>query len=543
MGNLMSRQGAMGVIHTDDAFAPMRDVAIDNKSEKDLEELFNKAKAYLEGEELKYYHQFFPQVSSLEEFLEEVRKLFDKNSIDGKIFKRFSNAELIHLLPKNELSKKEKFYARSPKIRFIFEGAQDSIKIGDNEGWITVTPKNITIVKNYLNQALKRTEYGRFSGEKLTNEFIDIFNKDSVIDAYEITINDSPEPIKTIQDDREFKIEQTFQPDWTKNYMKELRNSANKEEADRVRELVKEALMKLKAFVFKDINEASTPLKLAMTNTWNELFPPGADVLTYDFFFEGTNYIKALIGQFGEFSRKVHDLYLQYYTHGRSSHLMVDMIGSIFEGGQEPRSDLQIMLACGAKIGYQSKNIDNTTSIETNTTAALIEKNFGSEVTTALVNYFKNLTYQQKLGKKFIEDLEKIFADRFFQAMNLNVNSELDSIQTNTFYFIGGDKIVPASRIIQTLWARENQKPSFTIHTAGIKGYSTAEYEAGDPAKFVELKYWHYPKGINSNGSKMILGDNNESDFQSAASRISISTSFSISALLNSGEFDIFRKI
>ena len=148
---------------------------------------------------------------------------------------------------------------------------------------------------------------------------------------------------------------------------------------------------------------------------WGYRLPVGEDMLLRNFFFEGKNYQKALLGQPGEFYNKVILLYLSKKVNNPVG---INIIGSLLKGGQQPHSDLQIMVGLNADIGFQTKNVNvhSKKNIKANTNADLIRNNFGDNMISVLVNYFTNTDYAPS-HNDVLDSIKDILEDRFFQAI------------------------------------------------------------------------------------------------------------------------------
>ena len=525
------------VIHTNSTYAPDLNVNITN-DKGEIDALFDQAFNHLKEQELAFYHQFFSDVNDIDTFIQRIRDLLNKSENDMKCLKSFSNIQLSKYLPDRTPAYFEQGH------RIILKG--DAAKIdcnytGENfkmSGiiYIDVVPENAQRIKHLLNVGLGRTNKVTAFDEntnKITSNLVDMLRKQRFGDLFTIQEATSPQsnPLLT-----EFDIRTVSKAKYNKENIEQLlKDPSRKEEASKLRMEARKSLYAMRDFIFSKMSGTTPAFQEAVKETWKEIFPSVSDdILLRNFFFEGENYIKSLLGQGGEFFNDVIIRYLNKVVPNDNP-ILVQIIGSSIKGGQQPHSDLQIMLACGANINFQTKNIDSQRRIETNTNAELIAKNFGNGVIVPLVNYYANASYSSTHGD-IIPEIEELLSNRFFEAMNLNIREGLDNLQTNTFYFVGGNNIIPGSEIIQHLRV---SNPTFSITGGNVNSYTDFGYAAGDPPTFIELKYWKYPKGQNH--GKMIPWVKNEYDFNAAARSISISTSFSVSALINTGRFEIFN--
>lgn len=550
-------EGQLGVIHPRGSMGPpINALILNNKDNVSLS--YQQAYDYLRGQELAFYHSFFPTVNDLESFLEKVRELFRKNEKDKAILDGLTNVNLKRFLPDYEPPVFERGYrlvihGDSALIDFTKLNSEN-IEVDDNgQIYISVVPENAQFIKSILNKALGRK--GENGSRNKINAFDDSNNKittnlskmlrlteqqqsKNITGALKVEVGTKPER-KEIEvfDVVKFATKSNGSGYWTKKEMAELYKNKNSEEAKAAREEIKKAILYIHDFLFKDYNQASPKMQKAMKTVWNQLMG-GRDILQQDFFFEGQNYTKIVLGQIGEFAHHVWTEYLRLNAEDKAiPPKLVQIIGSDFINGQQYHSDLEIMLACGAKVNQQTKNVNEDRKIPVNTNAALVEPLFGREIISPLVNYFAALDYQAEHGD-LLKYFKQIFENDFYSAMNLNVSSKLNAVadQMNTFYFIGGRNLIPGSVIIETLQKRQqnNSGPQFEISGGAVEGYTEEDFEK----KYKKHYIWRYEKG--GYGEEMVPSSFNTPLYQKDAAKISIQTSFSIPALLKSGNFRIF---
>lgn len=539
--------GELGVIHTKSSYAPDLSVSIVNGKDS-MSINIQGAIAHLRDKELQFYHSFFPEVNSLEGFLKKVRELFEANEKDRQIFEGFTNANLQKFLP----DYKPPVFERGYKITFIGDAQNinfeklntqnDSIivEVLKGEKSISVVPENAQIIKKIINAGLNRTQnFNAFrDNDTISKNLAKLLSTNEsnkiIEDVFEVEVGDAPKR-KEIEvfDVVKFASKSNGQGFWKKSDLAKLRKSdRNLPEVQAAIKEIKESINYIKNFLFKDYNSASDSMKKAMDSAWNGI-GGNKDILAQDFFFEGENYKKIILGQIGEFS----NLVLNYYLKNNRSNKAIPpklmaIIGSDFENGQQYHSDIEIMLACGADVNQQTKNINEESQIPVNTNALLIAPNFGDEFITPLVNLFANSDYRGAT----IDDFKKVLEKFYYAAMNLNINDQLNQKQMNTFYFIGGEHLIPASEILKTLDVR-TKRPSFNISGGNVSKNSDQGYREN----FSDYFYWKYPSGsVDVEPDDMTSTEKNISAYNKAASSISIQTSFSIPALLKSGSFKIF---
>lgn len=522
-------KGENSVIHTKSAYAPELEVTVSSGGYS-LDALYNNAYNHLRQAELSFYHQFFSDVNDIDTFIARIRKIFNDAEGVESYLKRFTNANLSKFLPKKkpyfEQGYKIRVTGDLEKIAFDYSGPSCYMK-GDL--YIAITPENAQLIKHILNTVLNRSGNNKFQDtNKVTDNLVKTLRSKGN-ELFEIVGSTSP-----VKKQQSLDITAVTKQEYNQgkdSEINKLLNSNSPEAKQRLGEIrsdMRKSLNEMKQFLFSGM-PADPDLRRAVEETWKSVVPVGEDMLLRNYFFEGGNYLKALLGQTGEFYNKV---ILSYLSKKVNNPMGVEIIGSLLKGGKQPHTDLQIMTALGADIGFQTKNVSGRRNIDVNTDASLIQKNFGPNVVSALVNYWTNSSYDRGV----IEEVKELLEDRFFQAMNLNVSPELDKMQTNTFYFAGGQHLIPGSEIIKEIMSLSAvERPHFDIKGGNVTPSGSDESYKGN---FME--YWKYPKGENSNPDMMEATPKNAPAFNAAASSISIQTSFSLSALMDSGRFRIF---
>lgn len=526
-------EGENLVIHTNSSYGPELSASL-KSGNYNLDALYQSAYDYLRNAELSFYHQFFSDVNDIDTFLSKVRDIFSKATGVKEYLERFTNKNLSQFLPGKDLSLFERGYRIeiTGDMKPIIQGFKtDTVEVNGTL-YLKVNPQNVQVIRALLNNKLKYTGNSRFEdNDKITRNLINTLSTQGER-LFNIDFSTSPQSPSTKTFDIHNVTKQKYNKD---NIDKLLKSNApeDKQKLEKLRMDMRKSLNEMKQFLLSGI-PADNDLQKAVEETWNSVLPVGEDMLLRNFFFEGKNYQKALLGQPGEFYNKVILLYLSKKVNNP---IGINIIGSLLKGGQQPHSDLQIMVGLNADIGFQTKNVNvhNKKNIKANTNADLIRNNFGDNMISVLVNYFTNTDYAPS-HSDVLDSIKDVLEDRFFQAMNLNIAPELDSMQTNTFYFVSGENIVPCSEIIKEIQLGAAERPQFEISGKVSPSLSNQGYKDN----FTEYFYWKYPKGENSNPSSMIPTDKNNPAFNRAAQNISIQTSFSLTALIDSGRFEIF---
>ncbi len=262
------------------------------------------------------------------------------------------------------------------------------------------------------------------------------------------------------------------------------------------------------------------------------------------FFFEGVNLSKGLLGAGGEFQVKLISTYVSMVTGNGA---LSQIIGGIIEDNRaEPRSDVQIIKELGGDIGtfiagIQVKNVneDTQTHLSISSDLELIAPNLPGAFRDTLANSMFNTDIKAMVGD--VEALLKKYVETYFwRAMNLNVHADLNPSHTNTFYFVSGTHLVPASEIIQNMVARASagvSEPQFTIK--GIQNPSMGDEDFaerhGIDRKPTFIDYWD-PIRYLGFGEGSVLGVNtaNVSLYNSLLAGVSINTEFNINAVISS---------
>ena len=262
--------------------------------------------------------------------------------------------------------------------------------------------------------------------------------------------------------------------------------------------------------------------------------------LKEDFFFEGKNLVKGVLGNPGEFALDLALNYANLKSRQYGNIALSGIIGDIVQGNRgQPRSDYECLVAIGegdevGHIGMQVKNYDASkfNDIEVNTDLGLMAPNLGEDITTSLANYKFNASIAKELGN--MSGMLGDYLEKFiWRALNFDVNPNLTPEHTNTFYFLGGNKLIPVSEFMMSLGnpggkknlAKEYfsdkkeiiEKPETTV-TGFERGKITDEkYAEGDPPLFV--KYW-----LGSKKEGWEPTPSNEEEFQNLLAGVRINS-------------------
>lgn len=578
----ISGNGQEGVLHTKSSYfhgqylkgsKERSDYFIQSKLRKD----FIEAKNYAEQEEQKFYNLFFPGVTTFANFITEMKKIFAGVGKDGQRIKRLSNANFHNILgtkadtlitDKLEYtivvtgdSKKISF----PQIKtesFIIDGEDMFINV-DNDVF------NAKTILNYLRNHpdIKKklnTNPGRYT-ESTTKEYVkDWFKQEMKVDFIEagksvmkelgssgvfIKISNKAEQKTTtasglMQIAEKYPLFNVKASDIKKRLNDPKQKTQIKQELGKIIE-------QLKIYLFNSILEVNNGcvingvniLKEAANIAWRNNL---SQRLNGDpmFFFVGGNLADGLKGQLGEFQLDILTQYTLLAT-GKTNPKLGHIIGGIVDGSrQQPRSDYQIIIDLGGNVGntimgIQVKNYKESQmkKVEINTDLGLVAPNLEEGFVNTLANTQFNIDIYQQAPD--VQDFLKKFLEKYFwKAMNLNVGEGLDPMHTNTFYWMGGTAIVPASMIIDTIFNNNIiSNPTFIIKGFKKPVNSNIEFSEGDPPLFTE--YW--------NGNKYIGWDEttlNHSAYNDYLDNIRIHTKINMLSILNNlggiGNFEFF---
>lgn len=555
-----------GVLHTNSAYYYGIGTGIDwgiekiqHFSELDIKVSFDEAYEYAQGEELKFYHSYFPDVNTYEAFIAKMRSLFNKAGDDGARIKKLSNINLNQVMPNPKIK-------TSIQYQLTITGDlcneislkslnSDNVRVEEDAIYVNLNLRTVQPIKEAINKDLGYNRYNRFNDEFSTNMrnikqwFNTVATQNEVATQLtnNITITKRPvsEKERIISDELEGFL-------FAQNMSKEQRLACmngdyGKEAQHQFKQEMGQALKKIKDFIFNSclqvengtqygVNKINI-LKESAIEVWREIL--GEDIY---FFFEGDNLYKSVLGKIGEFQLALKDRYIRMVlsqTNPKIGHIIGNIISD--DKRLEPRSDYQLILDLGGDIGdtiigIQSKNIGNSSmqEVKINTDLGLVAPNLGYNFVDAITNSYFNTSIEAEVGD-MTNYLTEYLNTYFWKAMNLNIGTNLDPKHTNTFYWTGGTALVPASRIIETLNRELITSPQFDITKASWNALSDEGFNnANSDGKPIFTDYWH-----GSHGHWNII-DNNTKIYQQLLDNTRIHTHFSIARIFtaNGGRFN-----
>lgn len=536
-----------------------------NFSQEEIAKDYKAAIDHARSQEIGVYQTFFPGVTEYEVFIKKLRELFAGiGNLRG-----LSNASLKNdIVIRNEKQHFNYHITITPEALrpMRIKINTDVVTLDTGELYLsTADNAELKIIKQVINYVKKlpneyKDKYDPFNrshtysrtGFKsssdstealdrwLNQELQALAEKDELIWTKllmeGITITRDPQAGKTIEESGVEKIKGKDLP-FSKFRSNQI-NDAIKAGDTEVIAAVDKARQEVKDFLMKRINASSdSALYKAFNLAWSKL--------PTDYFFEGKNIIKGVLGNPGEFALDVAVNYVAFKT-GKHNALLSGIIGDIATGKRgQPRSDYELLAIIGHKpvsVGVQVKNVDKSgyDDIEANTDLGLMGPNLGQDMTTSIANYKFNASIAAKLGDMEAE-LGDYLENMIWNGLNFNIRDGLIPEHTNTFYFLGGSMIIPVSRFILYLANPKGlnqiegganyitndimEAPETTI--SGLKpGQITDEkFNSGRPPLF--LPYWH---GKEPNWEPQ---PSNESEFQNLLGGIRVKTILKFASFLD----------
>lgn len=502
------------VLHTNSAYFSSGDWAAEKAQHFDMMNImnsFNEAYDYARGKELEFYHSFFPEVQTYEAFIKKLRELFRQAKGDGERIKGLSNINLKQFVPNQSLKAQVDYQititgdlSEQIPIELL---ASDNVSVKGGPIYLNLNIDSVKAIKYAVNTELGRhfdpentnmrnlkqwfNEIAEENVVKQLSDNISISKKTTA--AKDIIISDKVEGFlfakNLSKEQRQAYLNGYYGPGLQKQFQQEIQKALNS-----IKDFIFNTCLQVNAGAsYNGVNI----LKKAAEETWSEVVG-NKPIDSQDFFFEGDNLYKSILGKGGEFQLALQDKYIRLVlsqTNTEIGHIIGDIIK---DNRQEPRSDYQLVLELGGDIGetilgIQSKNIGNTSmqKIEIKSDLDLIAPNLGIGFTDAIVNSYFNTNILFEVGN-MTEYLRNYLNVYFWKGMNLNIGDKLNPYHTNTFYWVGGSALVPASTIIKTLNKELITSPEFDIVKAAWQDLSDEDFlKEGDDGDPIFTEYWH----------------------------------------------------
>ena len=582
-----------GFLHTNSSYFKKENFFKADKNDSAYKELFSaaniaddymKAIDYARSKELAFYHSIFPGVSDYEHFMIELRKLFNDCNKIGEKIDRLSNAsfkgdyyfptnsqefDYVVIIDATDLSKYGIKMEEINTDTVTFEGGEYYLQINNLED-LKFIKRIINKIKavpeeyeeNY--QPFRRSHIRNTTPFKESSESTKALRKYIDKELEEI----AEEGVKNLSKEISRGVTLTRTPAGEEVVIEGTgRTSAadlpmNKMTGTQINDLLKSGDPEKVAIALKAREDVKEFLMKRLDVDCDPLFTKAFHIawskLNEDFFFEGKNLVKGVLGNPGEFAL---DLALNYanFKAGQYGNVALSgIIGDIVQGKRgQPRSDYECLVAIGegdevGHIGMQVKNYDASryNDIEVNTDLGLMAPNLGEDITTSLANYKFNASIANELGN--MSGMFSKYLDKFiWRALNFDVNPGLIPEHTNTFYFLGGNKLIPVSEFMMSLGnpgGKKNlaeeyisdrkkimEQPETTV-TGLDRGKITDEkYAEGDPPLFV--KYWLGNEDIGWKPSS-----SNEGEFQNLLAGVRINSVLKFASFLSvsKGNYNIY---
>lgn len=553
-----------------------------------------RALEYAENQEMIFYNQFFPS-SSYEDFMNQIREMFAGAHGDGERIRSLANPNLSKWIPENWNQK------NAGQITIIidktFEGIElplhllesDNISVDKDKMVVNVTKSSIQNLKKFFAIAVGRgggqapgsksyfsvgrgkkgLKEGKFDvrlttweesskNKKAFSNWIlnEVLIKENGIYKnnflsriginFEITEGNGRLTIEDL--DKEIVPFTQYTKTGT-DFSGSIKDAIKDPETKAVLETT---LEKVYDFIMNDClqvdNGYNYPdkgnvLKRAATYAWNSVEEKILSGIE-GFWFEGKNLSKGVLGAGGEFQVKLINAYVSLVTGNGA---LGTIIGGIVKDNRaEPRTDVQIIKELGGDMGayiagIQVKNVneDTQTHLSISSDLELIAPNLSEDFRDAMANSMFNTNIKSIVGDAEAL-LQKYVTVYFWRAMNLNVTDDLNPNHTNTFYFVGGEDLVPASRIISEMVNRQSMgisEPKFTITgfqnpSKGDTDYAERRKKDRKPA-FVD--YWDPVRYLGfGKGAELEVNTASISLYNSLLAGVSVNTEFNISAIIAS---------
>ncbi len=562
-----------GLLHTNSAYFSSASIVATNgnvlsklQNIENINADYQEAIDYAEQREISFYQSFFDEVTTYEGFIAKLREIFNQADEAGQKIRRLSNAVLKeHIQTSKDPVETVDFKIIVDSTALTNMGIEipalktdlidykgDTFYLGlNNDTEITIIKEIANKIRTASSDSKNINSFTPSSNN--TEALVKWFNKElpsvesqatkTFMNGITLLKNSPKGGRKEGHVKKTFMIGQ-FPFKWSKKQIAEYRKSGNKQfeaEFNKAKQAVHDFLIKQ-----LNIGADDTLLKSAFDAAWKPISVKGAD----DYFFEGDNLIKAVLGNMGEFQLDLMLNYINLVTkkyNGKIGQIVGDIVR---DGRGQGRTDYQIMVAIGAdigtggseeSIGIQVKNVDKKRyrKIEVNSDLGLIAPNLGSNITTSVANYQFNASIANKVGN--MEEVLKTYIENYiWRTLNFNVNDGLQPEHTNTFYWLGGDKIIPVSRIIRKLYDPTNTTATMEKPTTEFdlrKGdRSDSDFMEGDPPAFTT--YWLHEK------SGWVPQSENTTAYDLFISNIRIKSVLNLASFIEvsggSGMFEVF---
>lgn len=554
-----------GILHTDSS--KFTTASSYNEGGESYNHLFNQdvinadlqdALKIARANELAFYSVYFSGVTGYRDFIAKVRALFEEAGKDWELIKGLSNANLKRFVPRDRTD-----LGKELDVQIIINSESEAIDLkklnlstygiqidcNPDQFHINLTRENVAAFSKdlvYIVQGAfapngmffkqKQNEMKIQSTMKVFDTVVAWLDRQATdrLEQLGIKVDISEKESKITNKD---KIKQKIQPFtlYTKNEIRERTGDPEFE-----KEFAK-AFAKVKAFMLDPLLKGSEILQEAAKKAWGSLVGDVKSELR-EYFFEGENLDKSILGYGGEFQLQIIHNYLAIASKEYNGSLG-EAVGGIGSGKRkEPRSDFQIMEMLGADIGgflagIQVKNVSEGTGtrIHTKSDLELIAPGMPEGFRDTLANVMFNTDIASQVPD--IEATLKAYVEAYFwRAMNLHVGEGLNPNHTNTFYMYRGTSLIPASEIIMDMLDTESttRKPKFEV--SGLvkpdKGDEFYAERVGDDRRPNWLDYFDSITYLGFGEGAVVDADTyNYSEYNRLLAQVSVNSTFSLSGV------------
>ena len=468
--------GYTGVVHTKSSYAGENIELNTIPKQTNL----NSQISFLRKKENDVYSRLIPGCNSIEQFVIELRKIFQNSEEDSKVFRFFENANIKQALVKKfgSTTKKQQeiiitINSNGEEIDFaeMLQGTSAKIESSGRQSKINLGV-DIKQIKKSINR-LFATRLNEESGnKKRLNELLS--NNSLLADLLKVDSDEifSVESSGKIQSER--FGQRILVPGSIFSYTADDIHAAIAlgEESELYKQLDM-ARQEVYNFIieYSGYNQASNEMRQAVDNVWKRNIEGN---LTNLALFEKGGALNLLAGAFGEFQGALLTEYVNLKVKG--SAMAQSLIADTLKSGEQAKADVTFL----GNIGIQVKNYNpysaergySMLDINTHPGKLVQFPSFSMNSTSFLdflANYYFNKTYQEENESTFLE-LEEVLQTFYAEVANLAITEEVGDLVT--FYFIEGSHFVPGSYILEGL--RDQQLSTDPIT---IKGPSIAKYD------------------------------------------------------------------
>lgn len=502
----------MGVLHTKSSYGEEK---INLSFQKRSTTAQSAAMSRLKGMEQKLYAEF--GCSDYKSFIEKIRDMFDPANV--AVLQNFQPAQLSQLLSRFASGYGELY---QEEVELVFDTTKATKELdfaallGSKSGNFTVKSEGskITVGVKYNHNTIKEV----FNKLYKDRHFIESSENMQAIELQIKTLNS-----KIIDEsggsqngflsinlqnpdtgvfDQEFYLSPI--PNFPWGVTKSVYNEAVKEKREDILNEFKRAGTLIKNFICEELCAGATPaLKSAVKWAWFKNFDNAERDPT--FFFQGTttsNFISAVQGSLGEFQAAVIFTYLEQQLGSRSGYAQI--IADKLQHGEQLRTDLSIIQGLGLQVKNMNTFLNSAgdvqlirnleTTIHPQKLADYLDN--GEQFLDYIANYYFNKTFAEATAGAYQQMIEML-GTYLGEVMNFAMGENMED--TVCFYFVGGQYLIPASRILEA--AQELDLANSLLITSSYHSIPDLAYEmpfhinARGKRSPLYIEYWRHPFG------------------------------------------------